>query len=267
MLTGKTKRGISVLLVLFLIVNLLAIGTIPALAEGEESKLLDGYYQLAGADDLMWFAAKVNDGGTELKAKLTGDIDMTGKTWTPMGASSAFTGEFDGCGHTISHLGTAEEYASNGLFNLCSGTIKNLIIADSYIGTGGARTGGIVGSGMAVVVNCGITGTTIKGGAMSGGIVGQGGATIVNCWSDVEITDMGAYGGICGMVFGTTTNTFYFTTSGIQAYTNAGTRTNVFEVSETADHDNGKYTAEEFADGTVLALLNGYSSQDYDIYG
>lgn len=49
-------------------------------------------YQIGNADQLMWFAAKVN-GSTKkstsnLCAKLTSDIDLTGKEWTPIGQAT-----------------------------------------------------------------------------------------------------------------------------------------------------------------------------------
>ena len=61
----------------------------------------DGYYELGSADDMLAFAQKVNAGEKELNAVLTNDIDMAGKTWTPI---TEYAGTFDGQNHKIKNL-------------------------------------------------------------------------------------------------------------------------------------------------------------------
>ena len=71
--------------------------------------LTDGYYQIGTADDLVNFADAINKGAIapDVKAKLTSDIDMSGRAdFTPISCANAlkFTGEFDGLCHTITNL-------------------------------------------------------------------------------------------------------------------------------------------------------------------
>lgn len=109
---------------------------------------------IASAADLMAFAAAVNAGeaterwqNAEGFVVLADDIDMSGiDNWTPIGnlsgnelangknnlgtAGYAFTGKFDGCGHTIRNLAMATSSdAVYGLFGTCNGaTVRNLKI-------------------------------------------------------------------------------------------------------------------------------------------
>lgn len=64
-----------------------------------EPTLTDGVYQIGTAAELAWFAAQVNGGSYAINGALTGDIDLAGYNWTPIGgttASTAFKGSFDG---------------------------------------------------------------------------------------------------------------------------------------------------------------------------
>lgn len=88
-------------------------------------------YVIATADDLLDFATWVNGGSTSIKAILAGDIDMSGKTWIPIGTSSnPFIGVFDGNGYTVSNLTMADNasYDYAGLFGYAkNATIQNVI--------------------------------------------------------------------------------------------------------------------------------------------
>lgn len=105
----------------------------PAVAE-------DGYYEIATAAQLKWFADEVNGGKPELNARLTDDIDLsrvcsTSSPWTPIGdhaSNKDYRGTFDGGNHKITGLylenkGTFNNGSSyyTGLFGLCDGaTVK-----------------------------------------------------------------------------------------------------------------------------------------------
>ena len=63
--------------------------------------------------------------------KLTADLNMNANYWIPIGYAStsyAFTGNFDGDGHTISYITINGTYSGCGLFGYAgsSATIKNL---------------------------------------------------------------------------------------------------------------------------------------------
>ena len=102
------------------------------------------YYKLA-AD------IKLNDGKViDDKGALVADSAKLHK-WTPIGNSSvAFTGNFDGNGHTVSGMFINTTSSHNGLFGNSSGTVQNVTVADSWV-TGGKQTGGIVGYNVGTV--------------------------------------------------------------------------------------------------------------------
>ena len=45
---------------------------------------VNGVYQIGSADNLLEFAQIVNAGESDAKAVLTADIDLSGKSWTPI---------------------------------------------------------------------------------------------------------------------------------------------------------------------------------------
>lgn len=99
----------------------------------QPAELDDRMYQIKNAGNLYWFAEFLAAGGkgAEINAELTADITIpAGWTWTPIGleedgGSNAYTGTFDGQGHTIRGLATAGQ--EGGLFWAVSanGTVKN----------------------------------------------------------------------------------------------------------------------------------------------
>ena len=96
------------------------------------------YYKL-GAD------IKLNkDDIIDDKGALVGDSTKLHK-WTPIGNSSvAFTGYFDGDGHTVSGMFINTTSSNNGLFGNSSGTVQNVTLDNSWV-YGGKYTGGVIG--------------------------------------------------------------------------------------------------------------------------
>ena len=144
----------GILLVLCMLAGLLP-GT--ALAETVVPETENGVYLIDSADELFWFAEKVNGGEKDANAALTADIDLENREWTPIGdgysysnsngngitADTAYTGLFDGRGHSVSglHIETRklkkkdkdkENYDTycKGLFGIIGegGTVKNLTV-------------------------------------------------------------------------------------------------------------------------------------------
>lgn len=105
------------------------------------------------ADELIAFSALVagNDPkGMLTDAVLDNDIDMTGKTWTPIGdATHPYKGHFDGQGHTIRNLQyTSSENRLHGFFGVVGVgvVIENLVIDSSCSFTASQRiVAGVVG--------------------------------------------------------------------------------------------------------------------------
>ena len=80
---------------------------------GIEPELVDGYYQIASAANLVWFAEKVNSGSTNINGKLTADIDLAViSNFEPIGYYSeepdakqmSYRGKFDGQGFVVKNL-------------------------------------------------------------------------------------------------------------------------------------------------------------------
>ena len=160
----------------------------------------DDTYEIGTANQLKWFAIYANNTDHAANAILVNDIDMTGKTWTPIGAGSgngtgttAYAGTFDGQGFSITGFNTV----SNGrpaLFGDVTGaTIKNFNISGTITATGGYG-GGVVGwptnttienIHSALVINVPNTDTHHVG-----GIVGsaRGGNTISGCTFSGSLT-------------------------------------------------------------------------------
>jgi len=116
----------------------------------EPATLVNGYYEINTASKLLWFKQQVYGGKTDIKGKLTSDIDMTGVT-DPYSfyvydynialcgkegvypSFFAFGGEFDGNSHTISNYAiTKTPYYYDGLFPYCIGAnIHDLTVRGS----------------------------------------------------------------------------------------------------------------------------------------
>ena len=198
------KRIWSLLLCAALLLTLAAVLPGKAQAATTLAKDSDGYYLIGNEDELFAFSALVNGGEYGANGKLTENITMTGETkpWTPIGNTEenakAYTGIFDGQGHTISNLYFNDTTVFNaGLFGYVrGGTIRNVIIADGYIAAiwGGAIAGKCLGSGR--IEGCGNLNTTVAGDSL-GGIVGDTSCPIIACWNTGKISGSSWVGGIC----------------------------------------------------------------------
>ena len=188
----------------------------PAVAE-------DGYYEIATAAQLKWFADEVNGGSAALNARLTKDIDLSSicsksSPWTPIGdhaSNQDYRGAFDGQNHKITGLYLENTGAFNSvssyytaLFGLCDGaTVKNL----SVYGEAKAITryvAGIVGRACGVsthrtttIENC-HNFVTLTGSPTNDQIYGHAGvvataqdAVIRGCSNRAEITGYEGYTG------------------------------------------------------------------------
>ncbi|MBR4115438.1 MAG: hypothetical protein IKK40_05450, partial [Bacteroidales bacterium] len=90
----------------------------PNVQIGFTPSLVNGYYQIGDADDLLWFANYVNSGHSSINGKLTADIDLTDVAWTPIGSSNLnpYRGTFDGNCDTIRNLTYSKAANYAGLF-------------------------------------------------------------------------------------------------------------------------------------------------------
>ena len=189
----------------------------------------NGNYELSTAAELYWFANYVNSGNTSANAKLTADITMNDgvldsngdlnsgsfDAWTPIGEGAddkAYSGEFNGNGHTISGLYCEDTGKNNiGLFGKANNDayIHDLGLKDSYF-SGNSWVAGICGDfGGGRIENCWNAATVISNSNNSDGCCAGGIAA--SCWTNASVK--GCYnigkvtaqydtqcGGICGVV-------------------------------------------------------------------
>ena len=168
----------------------------------------NGSYNVTSADGLMNIAKLVNGGKTDINITLDTDIDLTGKDWTPIGTDydNAYTGTFDGGGHTITGLTvtTNDQYA--GLFGYLGKfgkfcTVKNVVMDGIQITCNHrlGSAGGVAGYSRAVTIeNCSVSGS-VSGTMRAGGVVGgQNGGSIPGCSSSATVKGTLNVGGVTG---------------------------------------------------------------------
>lgn len=157
--------------------------------------------------------------------KLTADINMMGRNWTPLNNIDPYERflHFDGNGHIIKNLKVAGGgYAS--LFGVLVGSCKNLGLVDVDIENAGSNGIGAFAGYLGIrspaipektgrLENCFSTGRVVGRDAVGGLIGNVGGpngeqaSTIVNCFSAAEVTAMhtgtnnSRAGGIAGIIY------------------------------------------------------------------
>ena len=201
------KRLLSICLVLALcltrVPSALAVGDV-RFSEG--TGMPDDPYQISTAQDLFALADAVNNGTSyeDQYFRLTDDIDLEDKAWTPIGNSASaqgrqFLGSFDGGGYTVSGLYVEGTHGYAGLFGVVgklnqttTAEVKNLRVEgkvfverdSSLFYAGGVA--GFVGQG-AKITDCSFQGTvetTVDNQAIAGytgGIAGYNFGTISEC--------------------------------------------------------------------------------------
>jgi hypothetical protein len=172
---------------------------VSATVTDEQDGKRTNYKEIGSADDLMALAAAYNKFGRGFlgsqEIKITADIDMTGKAWTPI-KDATFT--LNGQGHTITGLSVTVDSTAKGDYGLLvntlannpgNGRIKDLTIKDSiitvtstatelsaqYAGNKGVNVGAVVGrTDRGALNNVNLENVTVKvnGVACVGALVG-----------------------------------------------------------------------------------------------
>ena len=150
---------------------------------------------------LAYLAQQVNDGYSYENTyfKLTDDLNLAGKKWTPIGAeySKPFKGKFDGNNHEIFGLKVEIDDWNVGLFGcINSGSVKNVRICSGLVKTSGSCAGGIVGD----LYN----------------------STMENCTASVNVSGSGNVGGLAGNISGSTVSNCHFLSGEIVGYVYVG---------------------------------------------
>ena len=174
-------------------------------------------YTVYNADGLLaWAEAAQSD--LSFNCTLTADIDLTGKTWTPIGdgaiSESGYQGIFDGQGHRIKGLTITTDSPSGenaALFDGIGGNgeVKNLQLVDvNYDVKQGGVSSGIAAGNFGTITACSVTGTITSARGNSSGIATGSDGTITACWFNGTITGPNC-GNIASINIGTITACYY----------------------------------------------------------
>ena len=247
-------------------------------AEPEGEGTAENPYQISNADQLYWFAEHAD---TSAHAKLTDDIvvnenlvnssgDLNSgsyRSWTPignleatLGYTCAFSGTFDGDGHTISGLydDTGRTYAGFVGELSGSGTIKNLGIVDSWIR--GYHVGGVCGESAGTITYCYFSGTINVELANAGGLCGENSGTITNSYNMGKVSGISSgngIGGVCGANSGTITNSYNIGTVSATDHAAAGGVSGINSGIITYSYNTGSVFASRYVAGGVCGQNDG----------
>ena len=252
----------------------------------------NGVYQTGTADELVWFAKQVNSGNTAISATLTGDVDLSGINWTPIGSSAKkFSGSFDGAGYAIKNLTINYQTAKSGeslylgLFGYVEGTkdnraaIKNLTVqgsvnANSEFSVYTGDVAGVVAYGNYVDISGVISRVNVTVDAKVGNACGVGGlagllkgSTVTNCGNEGNVSGVKNLGGLCYELYAGTMTGCYNTgavsasgtyVGGLMGYAKQATIKNVYNTGAVS-------TAKNLVGGLVgvmenSSITNGYST-------
>lgn len=149
----------------------------------------DGFYSIANAKELNWFAHVVNGGENTVKARLTADIDFSDYTLenVMIGHGQRFKGVFDGQEHSINVKFVRDENDAALFCHLEGANIKNLFVTGEIESSAQFAAGLFVDSWGATVIENVVTKVdivgTMTGDATYGGIsaVAHDNLTVRNC--------------------------------------------------------------------------------------
>ncbi|CAB3702271.1 two-partner secretion domain-containing protein [Trinickia soli] len=134
------------------------------------------------------------------------DIAAAGTAFVPLGnTSTAFTGQFDGMGHTIDRLSFQQQafWQPTGLFGVVgkTGIVRNVGVTNSNANYDDGPSGILAGDNQGLVTHSYTTGflyATNENQTTTGGLVGQNDGTITRSWSGVSSDTQGLAGGLVG---------------------------------------------------------------------
>ena len=168
-------------------------------------------YEVYNANGLLaWNEAARKD--LSINCTLTADIDLTGKTWTPIGNyDNQYTGTFDGNGHIITGLTVNQgrtDYVGliGGLGT--GGKVQNVTLTDVSV-TGYMNVGGVVGANdKGTVTACTASGDVTGTGNHVGGVVGWNYGTVTACTATGDVSGNCDVGGVAGYNEGSVTGCY-----------------------------------------------------------
>lgn len=150
--------------------------------------------------EVLTAIAEAVENGVDLSDRYylqTEDIDLGDVPWKPIGNSyeMAFSGHYNGGGHTISSLNIQGESDSAGLFGyLLGATVENVTIESGRVGDAAAYMGALAGvANRSLIMNCRNRAEVVNGResgiARTGGLAGVAYASkIYNCANEGLVT-------------------------------------------------------------------------------
>jgi filamentous hemagglutinin family protein len=151
--------------------------------------------------------------GVDIDASATAgssDVWSTTGGFIPVGpaASAAFSGTFNGVGHTISGLYiVTNPQNGSGMFGASGGTIENVGLVNENMTGGPYRSGGLVGENGGLIQNSYVTGSVVAGNYV-GGLAGTNSGTIRNSYSTASVVGSANTGGLVGANYGSITGSY-----------------------------------------------------------
>ena len=162
-------------------------------------------YQITSTEELEWFRDTVNEGKTDICAKLMNDLNFDNKqndslwTWTPIGNSkdNAYTGTFDGNGYEIKKIRLvdvqAQSQTNRGLFGWigAGGKVQDLAVSVQDVGNSSlsvSNSGLLSVNNAGTIERCSATISKLLHTDNFGMIAYENSGTITDCWSYVGAT-------------------------------------------------------------------------------
>ena len=162
---------------------------------------------IKNAEQLAYLAEQVKGGNSYWGRyfKLSDDINLANKPWTPIGSTSmGFSGNFDGNGKRVLGLKVEGDFTCAGLFGrVASGSVKNVIVESADIDVSSLDVAVLCGyADGATIENCSVRGTVESAGSHIGGLAGNMGysSTMRGCTAEVSVKGDAFVGGLCGCV-------------------------------------------------------------------
>lgn len=231
-------------------------------------------YEIPDVGKLTALQTQVNENGVSYTGKwfrLTNNIDLNNKLWTPIGidALHSFGGSLDGGGKTISGLKVETDRQWAGLFGSVRGTygvpmtMRDLTLKNGsvkFTSSGTSYSGGLVaaveGETVLELRNVVAENLTVSGGIFgSGGLLGRGRVAMTNCHNRGGSVTGGYAGGLAGMGY-----------SNLQDHVLAGCTNSAKVVGKRTaggmtgneTHSDGSYTS--CANSGSISATQGYAS-------
>lgn len=197
------KKCLFLMFLLVIVVVTLLVGFSPmAGTAGSDYTLQNNVFTVYTAEGLMNVASMINSNTSysSYTINIANDIDMSGKTWVPIGkdATYAYSGTINGSGHTIRNL-TALNYGVDSLAFVgvagSGASVKNLHLKNINFHSSKRYVSGIIAdvTSNASISGCSVEGKIYSGDNYAGGLVAavtatSSNVTIENCAVNAEIS-------------------------------------------------------------------------------